>query len=560
MSGATIRGVSEPPAASIVIPTRERPEYLHVALSSIVPQARISGSEIIVVSDGPDPLTASVAQRHGARLVALPERRGANAARNAGVEAARGELIVFVDDDVEAPLGWLRALIDGVRSAPEYDVFGGPIRARLEGGGPRSCGREPAPITTLDLGPRDADAEFVWSANMAIRRAALEKVGSFNERIQTRGDEDEWERRYRAAGGRIRYLAAAVLDHRRTRSDATVLALSRAGYHQGRWAWLNDARKGTAPTLRAELRTLAGCGWHTVRRRCANGIVMGAHVAGRIRESLSPRLEAPTDDFVSGTSGLVFGIRANSRAVVTDAAADARSVGRGIPWRLRRASSTGARQRVLALGIERADEPNLLAAASSELSRSRHDVHIDRTAAGDRGKFENLNALLARNPVEEYAWLLVVDDDVALPRGFLDAFIFLAERFQLQLAQPAHRARSHAAWAVTRRHAGSVVRETAYVEIGPLVAFHAVTFDTLLPFPELRIGWGLDAHWGAIARQKRWRLGIVDATPITHRIRRTAASYDREEALDEARRFLAERPYVKASEAQRTLVTHRTWR
>jgi hypothetical protein len=181
------------------------------------------------------------------------------------------------------------------------------------------------------------------------------------------------------------------------------------------------------------------------------------------------------------------------------------------------------------------------------------------TDAGRRGKFENLNALLAQNPVDEYEWLLVVDDDVAVPRGFLDAFLFLVERFGLQLAQPAHRARSHAAWEVTRRRAGSVVRETAYVEIGPLVAFHRSTFGTLLPFPELRAGWGLDAHWGAIAREKGWRLGIVDATPITHGIRKVAAAYDRGEAIAEAREFLAGRPYVKAEEAQRTLVTHRTW-
>ena len=87
----------------------------------------------------------------------------------------------------------------------------------------------------------------------------------------------------------------------------------------------------------------------------------------------------------------------------------------------------------------------------------------------------------------------------------------------------------------------------------------AVTFDTLLPFPDLRVGWGLDAHWGALAREKGWRLGIVDATPITHGIRKVAAAYSRKDAIAEGRLFLADRPYVKASEAQQTLVTHRSW-
>ena len=100
-------------------------------------------------------------------------------------------------------------------------------------------------------------------------------------------------------------------------------------------------------------------------------------------------------------------------------------------------------------------------------------------------------------------WLLVIDDDVALPRGFLDAFVFLAERFQLRLAQPAHRAHSHAAWQITRRRPQAVVRETRFVEIGPVVAFHHVTFEALLPFPPLRFGWGLDQHWSALALRVR---------------------------------------------------------
>jgi hypothetical protein len=215
---------------------------------------------------------------------------------------------------------------------------------------------------------------------------------------------------------------------------------------------------------------------------------------------------------------------------------------------------------LLVLAVERPDEPNLLASARDELRRSKHLVDFASTTVGELGKFENLNALLSKHPPEGHDWLLVVDDDVSLPRGFLNAFVFLIERFGLRLAQPAHRARSHAAWQVTRRRPASLVRETPYVEIGPLVAFHADTFEVLLPFPPLRIGWGLDAHWAAVAREHDWRLGIVDATPIQHGVRRIAAAYDREEAIAEGRRFLADKPYVRAADAQRTLVTHRSWR
>jgi glycosyltransferase involved in cell wall biosynthesis len=283
-------GVSDTPPASIVIPTRARPEYLDVALATVMPQAQSVGAEVIVVSDGVDAETAIVAQRHGAALVTLARTRGLNAARNVGIKSAVGDLIVLIDDDIAAPPGWLDALLAGADAAPDREVYGGPIRARLEGGGPRSCGREPPPITTLDRGSADHDVPLVWGANMAIRRSAVRRIGSFDETIfGLRGDEEEWERRYAAEGGRIRYIAGAGLDHRRAQEDATVSALARAAYGHGRAARRNDIRKGSAPPLRLELRVLAGCVWHTLRRRCAYGVSMAAHEVGRLREWLAER-------------------------------------------------------------------------------------------------------------------------------------------------------------------------------------------------------------------------------------------------------------------------------
>ncbi len=280
--------MAERPTASIVIPTLRASEYLDVALASVAPQARALGAEVIVVSDGPDEETAAIARRHGAQAVALESRGGVNATRNAGIDAAQAGLIVLIDDDVEAPPGWLAALLEGARSNPEHDVFGGPIRARLDGG-PRGCGRERAPITTLDEGPEDRDVPFVWGANMAIRRSAFDRLGRFDGSLSGRGDEEQWELSYRGSGGRIRYLARAGLDHRRTAQDARLGVLTRQAYQHGREARRHDVQAGKPRPIRTELRTLAGCAWHTVRRRCAYGIVMGARTAGSLREALAER-------------------------------------------------------------------------------------------------------------------------------------------------------------------------------------------------------------------------------------------------------------------------------
>jgi hypothetical protein len=117
--------------------------------------------------------------------------------------------------------------------------------------------------------------------------------------------------------------------------------------------------------------------------------------------------------------------------------------------------------------------------------------------------------------------------------------------------------RSHAAWRVTRRRPFSLARRTDYVEIGPVTIFSRRAAAELTPFPELRFGWGLDNHWGALARERGWRLGILDSLPVRHEAQKVATTYTHAEAIEEGRRFLAGRPYVTATEAQRTLATIR---
>jgi GT2 family glycosyltransferase len=541
--------------AAVVIPTQRRAPYLEAALGSIVPQARAAGAEVVVVDDGPDEATRAVAERHGARYLRHDAPRGLNAARNTALQATDAPLVCFVDDDVEVRSGWLDALLGAAAACPdEVAVLTGPVHPRFEDHRLRTCGREGPPITFLDLGPADRDCEHAWGANMAVRRSAIERAGTFDEARELYGDEQEWQARVKAAGGRIRYVAAAALDHRRAGDDARLRSLCRAAYRRGLASRRFDVFRGTAPSLARELRVLAGCVLHGPRRACMNGPVLTAHSLGRVRAALgAPAGAGPAEDFLSGTSGTVGGKR-GALLRARDAWLDVREAPRRA--RLRRAARREPpRRRVLVVGIDRPG--SLMDAARAELMRSRHAVDVVTGPQGERGKFENLNALLAAHPPAAYDWLVVIDDDVALPRGFLDAFLCAAERTGLRLAQPAHRLHSHAAWPVTRRHPGATARETTFVEIGPVTAFHRDSFDVLLPFPEgLPMGWGLDVHWAAVAADHGWPIGIVDATPIGHTQRPAGSGYARDAAQAQARAFLADRPYVRRDEV-RTLAVHR---
>src|SRR5512135_213179 len=85
---------------SVVIPTKNRDDSLARTLSSVAGQD-FRDLEVIVVDDGSDPPAKVSAS---ARIVRNTRSWGASAAKNLGLEAARGEFVLFLDDDVELVL------------------------------------------------------------------------------------------------------------------------------------------------------------------------------------------------------------------------------------------------------------------------------------------------------------------------------------------------------------------------------------------------------------------------------------------------------------------------
>jgi hypothetical protein len=274
------------------------------------------------------------------------------------------------------------------------------------------------------------------------------------------------------------------------------------------------------------------------------------------------RLPDP-DSFLSGEHGEVGGRRGALRRAA-DSALDRWLEASGALRAIDAAAGMVPRRDVLVASVYR-PPGELLLDALPALESDRHRVRLalgstgaatlPRTVAEQlgAGKFENLNALTAA-PAD---WLMVVDDDVALPPRFLDRMIALCERFDLALAQPAQSLASHAAWRVARRRPRSILRETRFVEIGPVTIFRRDAAEGLLPFPPLRYGWGLDLAWAATALERGWRLGIADALAVRHESATVGSVYSVDAAIEEAREFLSTRPYLSSAAAQEVLVTHR---
>lgn len=122
---------------SIVVCTRERPESLRTALRSLLVAAERASSqvgaelEVLVVDQSRDARSRDVvAGLRSARLRHLwhPAPRGLSAARNIGLREARGDLVLFTDDDCEADPDWALAWIRAMRAHPEVSVAFGEVR------------------------------------------------------------------------------------------------------------------------------------------------------------------------------------------------------------------------------------------------------------------------------------------------------------------------------------------------------------------------------------------------------------------------------------------------
>src|SRR5215213_2921854 len=114
---------------SVVLPVRNERRHLGDQLSALAEQTYDGPWELVVVDNGSTDGSGDVARSFAPRVPALrvvsAPRRGLNHARNAGVRAARGEVLAFCDaDDVAAP-GWLAALVEALDG--EVDIAGGAL-------------------------------------------------------------------------------------------------------------------------------------------------------------------------------------------------------------------------------------------------------------------------------------------------------------------------------------------------------------------------------------------------------------------------------------------------
>ena len=182
------------PSISVIIPAYNRASLLGHAIDSVLSQ-RFTDFELIVVDDGSTDGTAALVEAYDDPRVQLirQDNRGSNAARNAGIRAARAPLLTFLDsDDVYLP-GKLDHVAKAFAERPQMDVMVDSFIKVASPHAKRSFVEMRNPVT--DDTRAFATALFqrrLWKATSAIsvRRAAVERAGLFTEDIRQRQDFD----------------------------------------------------------------------------------------------------------------------------------------------------------------------------------------------------------------------------------------------------------------------------------------------------------------------------------------------------------------------------------
>lgn len=112
---------------SVVVPAYNEADYLTATIESLLRQDFPGRYEVIVVDNDSTDGTAAAAAAYGVRVVSEP-RRGVCAARQRGVEAATGEIIVSTDADTVQPVDWLRTIDERFAASESVIAVAGPCR------------------------------------------------------------------------------------------------------------------------------------------------------------------------------------------------------------------------------------------------------------------------------------------------------------------------------------------------------------------------------------------------------------------------------------------------
>jgi len=171
--------------------------------------------EVIVVNDGSTDATAAIAGEYDVRLINT-DQQGLSSARNVGWHAAKGDIVVYIDDDAFPDPDWLEYLAACFKRTNHVGI-GGPNIPPTSDGFTADCIAH-SPGGPMHVLLTDELAEHLPGCNMAFRKSALEAIGGFDPQFRSAGDDVDVCWQLQARGWTLGFSPAAVVWHHRRNS------------------------------------------------------------------------------------------------------------------------------------------------------------------------------------------------------------------------------------------------------------------------------------------------------------------------------------------------------
>jgi glycosyltransferase involved in cell wall biosynthesis len=210
------------PKVSVVIPTKNRSALLAESIEHIESQTVPRDQyEVIVIDNDSADDTRNVLEQKGATYSNLKygfqEKRGAAATRNAGLRLAKNDLILFIDDDVQATPSLIQAHLDCHGKNSSASVIGAVTMPWGETNDPfLRYLRDHRILNPYTPSKGPIDFSYYHTCNVSTPTNVLLDVGGFNENFQIYGMEDiELGYRLEKAGSRMVFAADAKAVHYR---------------------------------------------------------------------------------------------------------------------------------------------------------------------------------------------------------------------------------------------------------------------------------------------------------------------------------------------------------
>ncbi|MGA6970284.1 MAG: glycosyltransferase [Candidatus Binatus sp.] len=216
------------PKASVVVAAYNAAATLGQCLASIR-ELNYPDYEMILVDDGSTDTTSEIAGQAGVRTIRV-EHNGLAAARNAGVAAASGEVVAFIDADARADRDWLYHLIETIGRRDAAAAAGPNFAPDAQSA--RAAAMAAAPGLPREVRAGDDRLAQLCGCNMAITKAALLKAGGFDPMFTAAGDDVDLSWRLAALDETLAYAPGAVVIHERRATLAAYLRQQR-GYGVG---------------------------------------------------------------------------------------------------------------------------------------------------------------------------------------------------------------------------------------------------------------------------------------------------------------------------------------